>query len=72
MTRRTLTRTAHALQTVLSLGLNIVIAKLASRAGPAAAKRWRLVIWALIAVNEIRGVAVAAEAVKHGALMLLR
>lgn len=61
-------RALHILETVMSLGLNLVIARLASREG---ARRMRWVIWSLIAANEIRGFAVAAEALHRGALWVL-
>lgn len=47
-TRRAMT----VLNTVLSFGLNIVIARLGL------SPRWRYALWALIVANEIRGIAV--------------
>lgn len=44
--------TVRVLHTVLCLGLNLVIARLGLN------PRWRYAVWALIALNEIRGVVV--------------
>lgn len=51
-------RALYIAETVLSLGLNRVIARLGLN------PRWRGLLWAVIALNEARGVAVAWQAAK--------
>ena len=50
-----MTRTRRTLNTVLSLGLNLVIERLGMD------PRWRYALWSLIALNEARGLAVVYQ-----------
>lgn len=47
-----MSRPLHIANTVLSLGLNLVIARLGID------PRWRYILWGVVAANEIRGIAV--------------
>ena len=55
-------RFLHILNTVLSLGLNLLIARLGLN------PRWRYAVWTMVILNELRGIAVVAEVGKQAIL----